>query len=146
MPLYHRPDPLPPLLVHRRSVAAFFQKAPASRRLPNPDVQPRPDAKLLYAGVLAGAAGAVFFFTMLALTLGIAGMVWGSPHRAVLLSSLGLAFLAATFTTARVLWKRVRAWRPLNGLQTRLQRDTADLGSFLESAGPGHARRANDLC
>lgn len=100
----------------------FFSKPAAPRPKSNAPELPEPKDHVLYASLLAGVAGGLVLFAVFLFTLLVASLVWNGPYRGWFLLGVGLAYLGGTFTTARVLRRRLRAWRPLNETQLQVKR------------------------
>lgn len=111
MPLYHRPDLLPPLPTHAVLAHSLRQK-PAEYRL---EYETLPSARPGVYGVsargVAAAVGVQILFAGVAGALLGVGLVKGFPPHSGFLCGFGFAYLIGAFATGNILWRRLRTWR-----------------------------------
>jgi hypothetical protein len=119
--------------------SAAMRRESSSRRAPA-----KPPEPVYYSSMLAGVAIGLLVFSGLALTLFLASLVWTSPHRTWYLCALFVAYVICTFATTLELTRRLRAWRPLGELQTRLRQDGRNLSNLLKSAQRNRMPSASD--
>ena len=124
MPIYHLPEPRPPVPTRGIAPISSFRKLAA----PTPDFSAAESSQaanpVLQVGLLAGASGALLLIAGFALTLLVVSLVWSSPHRTWFLCGLCTTYLAAAFTTGRALWRRWRTRRLPAEMRLQSTRET----------------------